>query len=55
VPEEDVLGDGQLLGEVELLVDGGDAERLGVLGAADGDGPALEEDLTLVPRVGARE
>ena len=55
VAEEDVLGDGEVAGEVELLVDGRDAQRLGVVRAADLDGLSLEQDLPLVLAVRTRE
>ena len=43
--EEDVLGDGQVGNELELLVDDADAQPPGVGGRRNRDGPAVEPDL----------
>jgi len=51
-PEEDVLGDRQLLDQVQLLVDDGDALELSVPGSLDLEGLALEHDLSLGPGIG---
>ena len=53
--EEDVLGDGELGDQVELLVDDGDAVALGVAGAVQHERLAVEEQLAGVVGVGAAE
>ncbi len=47
VPEVDVLGDGEAVDDVELLVHRRDAVPQGGDGVGDGDGLAVEEDLPL--------
>ncbi|ADI10120.1 hypothetical protein SBI_07000 [Streptomyces bingchenggensis BCW-1] len=54
-PQEDVLGDAEVGDEVELLVDGGDPEPFGVLGAVDAHRGAVDEDAAAVGAVGAGE
>ena len=54
VADEDVLGDGEVREDHRLLIDGGDAEALGILGGRD-DGPARRrEDLAAVRAAGPR-
>ena len=55
VAEEDVLGDGEAVDDVELLVHRRDAEVERGGRAGDGDRLALPEDLALVGAVGARQ
>ena len=52
---EDVLRHRQLLGQVQLLIDGGDVQRLGVLGGVDLHLLPVEQDLALVLGVSAGE
>ena len=54
VPEEHVLDDVEVVAQREVLVDRGDAERLGVLGIVDVRRCALPEDLALrrLPQAG---
>jgi hypothetical protein len=51
--EEDVVGDGEPGDQVQLLVDGRDAQRHGRLGVAEGDRGAVPGDLALVGLVRA--
>ena len=53
VADEDVLGHAQIGEDQRLLVDGGDAEPLGVGGVAGRHGRAVDQDLALVRRVDA--
>jgi hypothetical protein len=53
MPEMDVLGDGQVLHQVEFLVDGGDAEAHGRDGRAEGDLLAAPAQTAGVGLVGA--
>ena len=53
--QEDVAGDVEMPGEIEFLMDENDAEPLGVLGAADVDGPAIEFEIAFIGSVKARE
>jgi hypothetical protein len=52
-PQEDVLRRAEVGSEVELLMDGADAERLGVVGMADTNLPAIDVNLARVRRVHA--
>ncbi len=53
--EEDVLGDRQVRDQVELLVDGGDPEPLGVLRTMDAHLLTAHEDPPGVGRIGTGE
>lgn len=53
--QEDVLGHGQIGNQVELLVDRGDPEPLGVLRAVDADLVPVGEDPAAVRAVGTGE
>jgi hypothetical protein len=53
VPEEDVLGDRELVEEHGLLVDGGDAGPRGGVGGREGDRSAVERHGALVGLVDA--
>ncbi len=53
--EEDVLGDGEVRHEAQLLIDGADSEPSRPQRAAQIDGPAVEEDLAGVGAHGAAE
>ncbi|GMA36645.1 hypothetical protein GCM10025876_28490 [Demequina litorisediminis] len=53
VAQEDVLGDGEALDNIEFLVHGRDAEFERGDGAVDGDGLAVPDNLALVGLVGA--
>ena len=54
VADEDVLGDGEVREDHRLLVDGGDAEALRVLGGGDADRRAVDADLAAVLPAGRR-
>lgn len=53
--EKEILLDGQIGGEVEVLMDHGDAERLRCLGRIDPDFRALNEDRAGGRRIGPRD
>ena len=55
VAEQDVFGDGELRNEAQFLVDGRDAERLGVARRSDRHRRALEKDFPGILRVRAAE
>ncbi len=54
VADEDVLGDRQVREDHRLLVDGGDAEALRILGGGDADRRAVDADLAAVLAAGRR-
>ena len=53
--EQNVLGDGQLRNEAELLIDRRDAERLRIARRRNRRRPAVEQDLARIFRVRAAE
>ena len=53
--EKNILGDGELRNEVELLIDSGDAQVLGVHGGVDLHLLTVHQDLALVRLVGRPE
>ena len=55
MPQENILRDGQIAGEVKFLVNGRDTQGLRVLRAADLNRLALKEDLAFVFGIRARE
>src|ERR1019366_5216612 len=54
-PEADVFGHGKVRDEVDLLIDGADADRLGFTRRTRMDDAATQRDLALVARIDAGE